>query len=54
MNGTFIHIDRKVYKNTFLQQVDVRLEYPSIAKDDIPKRAVDFFKKHFGIDVVTD
>lgn len=54
MNGSFIHIDRKVYKNTFLQQVDVRLEYPSIAKDDIPKRAVDFFKKHFGIDVVTD
>lgn len=54
MNGTFEHIERKVYKRTFLQQVDVRLEYPVIGKDELTSALVEaagaFFKKHFQLD----
>lgn len=54
MNGIFEHIERKVYKRTFLQQVDVRLEYPILEKDDLTPDLVgsveEFFKNHFQLE----
>ena len=50
MNDIFEHIERKVYKRTFLQQVDVRLEYPILKEEKLTSElvgAVDlFFKNH--------
>lgn len=54
MNDIFEHIERKVYKRTFLQQVDVRLEYPILKNEDLTPEllgAVDeFFKNHFQME----
>ena len=54
MNDIFEHIERKVYKRTFLQQVDVRLEYPILKKEELTSElvgAVDlFFKNHFQLE----
>ena len=54
MNDIFEHIERKVYKRTFLQQVDVRLEYPILKKEELTPElvgAVDlFFKNHFQLE----
>lgn len=51
MSSVFEHIERKVYKHTFLQQVDVNLEYPIIKKDeltsDFVRLAGAFFRNHF-------
>ena len=55
MNDLFPHIDRKVYNRTFLQQVDVRLIYPTITRagvsDTFINGADTFFQNHFGINV---
>ena len=54
MNEIFEHIERKVYKRTFLQQVDVRLEYPIIEKEKLTPELVEavdeFFKNHFQLE----
>ena len=54
MNDIFEHIERKVYKRTFLQQVDVRLEYPILKKDELTSELVgsvdEFFKNHFQME----
>lgn len=51
MKDVFEHIERKVYKHTFLQQVDVNLEYPIIKKDELTSAFVGladaFFRNHF-------
>lgn len=50
MSTIFGNIERKVYAKTFLQQVDVRLEYPAIKQDAITDGDVEsFFKNHFDV-----
>jgi hypothetical protein len=54
MNDIFEHKERKVYKRTFLQQVDVRFEYPILAKDELTHELVEsvgeFFRNHFQLE----
>ena len=54
MNDIFEHKERKVYKRTFLQQVDVRLEYPVIDKDELTSEFVEatdgFFRNYFQLE----
>lgn len=51
MNTVFKHIERKIYAQTFLQQVDVRLEYNSLQRERIPEEdVISFFNNHFQIE----
>lgn len=51
MNTVFKHIERKIYAKTFLQQVDVKLEYNSLQSECVPEGEVaSFFNNHFQID----
>ena len=51
MNTVFKHIERKIYAQTFLQQVDVRLEYNSLKRECISDvDVISFFNNHFNID----
>lgn len=51
MNTVFKHIERKIYAQTFLQQVDVRLEYNSLQRECVQEEdVISFFNNHFQIE----
>lgn len=51
MNTVFKHIERKIYAQTFLQQVDVRLEYNPLQREWVQEEdVISFFNNHFQIE----